>query len=103
MMEEVDGQRSLSPSLKPALGGETPSRTCSPTERGHHTKAGLLAGPVTPWNTDPGKTVQGIHAETLCEELQLVGRTHDEKVGEGLSPVGETDAGIGQECEEASP
>lgn len=57
-------------------------------------------GTLTLERLDP---VQGIHAETLCEELQLVGRTHDEKVGEGLSPVGGTDAGIGQECEEASP
>ena len=35
---------------KPTLE-QAPGRTCGPVERGAHTRAGLLAGLVTPWGT----------------------------------------------------
>ncbi|GAB0186311.1 hypothetical protein GRJ2_001096400 [Grus japonensis] len=38
---------------KPTLE-QAPGRTCGPMERGAHTRAGLLAGLVTPWGTHAG-------------------------------------------------
>ena len=34
--------------------------------------------------------VEGTHAGAVCEELQLIGRTHVGEVHGGLSPVGGT-------------
>ncbi|GAB0208471.1 EH domain-containing protein 4 [Grus japonensis] len=66
------------------------------------TTAGLLAGLVTPmgdprWSSlflkdcTPWKgQVERTHAETICEELQPMGRTHVGEVHGGLSPMGGT-------------
>ncbi|GAB0190583.1 hypothetical protein GRJ2_001523600 [Grus japonensis] len=62
---------------KPTLE-QAPGRTCGPVERGTYSRAGLLAGVVTPWGT---------HVGAVREELQPMGRTHIGEVHGGLSPV----------------
>jgi len=89
---------------------QAPTRTCGPTERGAHARAGLLAGLVTPWGPTLEQPVPeglhpvgGTHAGAVREELQPVGRTHIEAVCGELSPVRGPQAGAGAECEESSP
>jgi len=90
--EQVDAWSKLWPR------GRDPARSSRPLERGAHTRAGLLAGLVTPWK---GPTleqpvpeglhpVEGTHAGAVREELQPVGRTHIREVCGELSPVGGT-------------
>jgi len=69
------------------------ARTCRPVERGAHTRAGLLAGLVTPW----GPTLE----QPVPEGLHPVGRTQAGAVPKELHPVGRTH--IGEVCGELSP
>ena len=51
--EQMAAWRRLWPHGEPALD-QASARTCGPMERGAHARAGLLAGPVTPWGTHAG-------------------------------------------------
>ena len=102
-----------------------PEKGCDPVESPCWSR--LLAGPVAPWREEPtqvcwqdlwprgGPTleqpvpeglhpVEGIHTAAICEELQLVGRTHVGEVCGGLClPWEGPHVGAGEECEELSP
>ena len=78
-------KEAVTPWEKPVVE-QVPGWTCGPTKKEAHTRAGLLAGLVTPWGT---------HAGAVCEGLQPVGRIHIGAVHGGLSPVGGTSHGSG--------
>ena len=97
MPEQGDARRRLWPHGKPPLE-QAPGRTCGPMERGAHAGVGFLAGLVTPrkgptleQSVPEGlQPIEGTYAGAICEELQLVGRTHAKEVCGGLSPIGGT-------------
>lgn len=71
---------------------QAPGRTCGPVERGACAGEVLLAGFVPPWEVHAGagctwelNHVEGTHAGSYCEELQLLVWTNIGKACEGLS------------------